>query len=54
MGACHYIDRGRTMKKNKSKILFLVGCVLGIILSINIVYASGLKLNKSKVQLLVG
>ena len=42
------------MKKNKSKILFLVGCVLGIILSINIVYASGLKLNKSKVQLLVG
>ena len=42
------------MKKNKSKILFLVGCVLGIILQINIVYASGLKLNKSKVQLLVG
>ena len=27
---------------------------MGIVLSINIVYASGLKLNKSKVQLLVG
>lgn len=42
------------MKKSKSKILFLLGCLLGIMLSANITYAGGLRLNKSKIQLLVG
>lgn len=42
------------MKKSKCKILFLLGCFLGILLSINVVYADGIRLNKSKIQLLVG
>ena len=38
------------MKKSKCKILFLLGCFLGILLSINVVYADGIRLNKSKIQ----
>lgn len=42
------------MRKSKMRILVMLGCFLGTLLSINIVHADGLKLNKSKVQLLVG
>ena len=42
------------MKKSKSKILFLLGCLLGIMLSANVAYAGGFRLSKSKIQLLVG
>ena len=36
------------------KILVILGCILGILLSISIVHADGLRLSRSKIQLLVG
>lgn len=32
----------------------MLGCILGILLSINVVHADGLRLSRSKIQLLVG
>ena len=46
--------KGKTMRKRKMKILVILGCILGILLSINIVHADGLRLSRSKIQLLVG